>query len=617
MFINRWVIPIIFDVLACFVTLWFSYYLRMAIFYQTMYPQYQIELYPLMFSTLILIPLLIFFSTYQSFIRYSGLGTFIQLGKALFIYSIIFSLIFTFFGVANIPRSIGLMQPFFLSFTIFISRAFIRYFINNFINIDSKLSKQNLLIYGAGFSGIQLANLVEKNPKMHLIGFLDDNKDLWGSRIDNKKVYCPDDINKLIKIKKIDNIFIAISSLDQRRRSYILSKLQKYLIPVKTLPNINNLIDGKINLSSFKTPDLNDLLGRDTVKDNYSYPNRRITEKVVLITGGGGSIGSEIFRQVIQLKPKKIIVIELNEYSLYKIKQDTENYINNLKHYPQFIFILGSIENKAMVKNIFLDFNPDIVFHAAAYKHVNIVEENPIIGLYNNVFGTLNLAKIAIKYNTPNFILISTDKAVRPTNIMGATKKLAEMILLSLSKKSKITKFSIVRFGNVLGSSGSVIPKFNTQINNGGPITLTHPNIKRFFMTISEAVQLVIETANLANGGEVFILKMGKLIKIKVLAEKLINLSGKTLKDKNNPNGDIEIKITGLLPGEKLYEEILTINNAKKTTHPKILKATEKPLNWDIINQKLKELKTLMKKSDITGIKEMLVNLDIGYNSKK
>jgi FlaA1/EpsC-like NDP-sugar epimerase len=222
-----------------------------------------------------------------------------------------------------------------------------------------------------------------------------------------------------------------------------------------------------------------------------------------------------------------------------------------------------------------------------------------------------------MKYNTLNFILISTDKAVRPTNIMGATKKLAEIILLSLSKKSKITKFSIVRFGNVLGSSGSVIPKFNAQINNGGPITLTHPNIKRFFMTISEAVQLVIETANLTNGGEVFILKMGKLIKIKILAEKLINLSGKTLKDKNNPNGDIEIKITGLLQGEKLYEEILTINNAKKTTHPKILKATEKSLNWDIVNQKLKELKTLMKKSDITGIKEMLVNLDIGYNSKK
>ena len=616
MIINRWIIPIIFDVFVCLLTIWFAYYLRMGIFYQLNVILVQIQILPIIVSIIILIPLLAVFSVYNS-IKYSGLDSFIQLGKALFIYSIIFSTVFAFVGINDVPRTIGIIQPIFLSLIIFLSRGTVRYIINQIEQNSSKLLKQNLLIYGAGSAGRQLADLIYKIPNMSVVGFLDDNPNLWGHRINNKKIFNPLDLSKLTKKSKVDKIFIAIPSIKKGQHSNILSKLQKYLIPVKILPNINNIIDGQINLSNFKTPDFNDLLGRDVIKDHYSFPSKSVTGKTVLISGGGGSIGSEICRQTFQLLPKTIIILELHEYSLYKIKQELENFTKIIKIPPKLICFLGSIEDEFMVKNIISSLKPDIIFHAAAYKHLSIVENNPFSGIQNNVFGTLTIAKAAIKYNVSHFILISTDKAVRSTNIMGATKRLAEMALLALNKNSKVTKFSIVRFGNVLGSSGSVIPKFYQQILDGGPITLTHKNVKRFFMTISEAVQLVIETANLSKGGEIFILDMGKLIKIRDLAEKLINLSGKTLKDKNNPTGGIEIKITGLLPGEKLFEEVLITNNARKTSHPKILKATEKPLDWEVIDKELKKVKALMIKSNINSIKDLLVKINTGYQKQK
>ena len=545
--------------------------------------------------------------------RYSGLETFFQLGKALLIYSITFSFIFTFIGVDEVPRTIGIIQPILLSLLIFISRALVRHILNKIERISAKQTKQNMLIYGAGSAGRQLGEIINNNPNMTLLGFLDDNKNLHGKFINNKKIYKQEDLSRLNNKLKVDCIYIAIPSLDKNKHSKILSYLQKFLIPVKTLPNINQLINSKIHLSNFKAPHFNDLLGRDIVNNNFTIPNKTITGKVVLISGGGGSIGSEICRQTYQIKPRQIIILELNEYSLYKIKQELESLKENKKNSTEILSFLGSIDDKLIVENIISEFKPDIIFHAAAYKHVNLVEDNPISGLKNNLFGTLNIAKLAIKYNVAHFILISTDKAVRSTNIMGATKRLAEMTLLALDKNTIKTKFSIVRFGNVLGSSGSVIPKFYKQILDGGPITLTHPNVKRFFMTIGEAVQLVIETASLSKGGEIFILDMGELVKIKDLAEKLINLSGKTIKNKDNPMGDIEIKITGLLPGEKLYEEVLIKDNAKKTSNPKILKATEKPHDWPKLEKKLDKIKTFMLKSDIDNIKNLLIDLKTDY----
>jgi FlaA1/EpsC-like NDP-sugar epimerase len=609
MSLKKWITTIIFDSFLCLGTVWFSYYLRVGVFYHI----YDIEIIPIIASIIILLSSFTIFSIYYSFIRYSGLDTFLQLGKALLIYSIIFSIIFTFIGIEGVPRTLGIIQPIFLSLLIFISRALVRYILSTIEQISNKHVKQNLLIYGAGTAGRQIGDIINRNPNMNLLGFIDDNKNLQGNRINNKKIYSISELLQIKKKKKIDYIFISIPSLNKNKHSKILANLQKFLIPVKTLPNINQLIDGKINLSNFKTPHFNDLLGRDIIVNNHTIPNKTITGKIVLISGGGGSIGSEICRQIYQLEPDKILILELNEYALYKIKQELEIFNKNKKKFPQILCFLGSVDDNFVVENIMLDFKPNIIFHAAAYKHVNLVEDNPISGLQNNLFGTITLAKSAIKHKVSHFILVSTDKAVRSTNIMGASKRLAEMSLLALNKKTKNTKFSIVRFGNVLGSSGSVIPKFYQQILEGGPITLTHPDVKRFFMTIGEAVQLVIETAKISKGGEIFILDMGKLVKIKDLAERLINLSGKTIKNIDNPMGDIEIKITGLLPGEKLYEEVLIKNNAKKTSNPKILKATESSLDWIKLSKQISLIKTYMLKSNISNIKKLLLKLDTGY----
>ena len=597
---------IFFDLTICFFSLWIAFFLRLDKFYYFN----EIPIYPLLISLVLLTIIIFSFQIHKSINRHSGLEAFIELSKALIVYSVIFSSIFTLNTFDGVPRTIGIIQPILMSFAILSSRATIRY-IFLIISVSNQNEKftTNCLIYGAGNTGIQLSKIIKDDKTLNFIGFLDDNNKLINTKINNKYVFSPSKLEK-IKLKyKIELVLLAIPSLNIISKTKILSKLQNLNINLRTLPNLNEITSGKIDLSNLRNLNINDLLGRDPVGTKSINKPKNILNKNVLITGGGGSIGSELCRQIIQLSPKSITILEINEYFLYNLVQEIkEKFRNtNVRVIPKLVSIL----DYNILENIFKTTKPNIIFHAAAYKHVNIVEENPMVGIKNNVFGTLNLAELALKYNVSNFVLISTDKAVRPTNIMGASKRLSELIIQAFQTRTKSSIFSMVRFGNVLGSSGSVVPKFLKQIQSGGPITITDKRVTRFFMTIHEAVNLVIKSSIIAKGGEVFVLDMGDPIKIIDLAKKMTLLSGKTIKNKDNKRGDIEIKIIGLQAGEKLYEELLIGKNPVQTEEKKILMAQENYLKWKELKQYLNQLKKSLHQSDMKNIKKIFVKTDI------
>ena len=607
--VHKRYIIIIFDLSLCITTLWLSFFLRLDIFYRLS----EIPLIPLLTSTMTLFLLILFFGIHKSINRFSGLDTFIQLSKALMIYCIVFFAIFTLNSFEGVPRTIGIIQPILLSFGILSSRALIRYFFIKLIINKRKINvTETCLVYGAGAAGRQLVKIIGESNKIKCVGFLDDNIALKGVSINNLTVYNPSDLKFLRDKYKVNLVFLAIPSLNIHQKVKILSYIQKLDIKIRTLPNFDELTSGNLNTTNISSLDINGLLGRSPVDLTYLSSNTNIKNKKVIVTGGGGSIGSELCRQISQLLPKILIIIEFNEFSLYSIQQEIENY--ELKKKLKIIPILISVLDKNNLERIFKKYKPDTVFHAAAYKHVKIVEENPITGIYNNVFGTLNITELSIKYQVSNFLLISTDKAVRPSNIMGVSKRLSELIVQAREKNTN-TKFSIVRFGNVLGSSGSVVPKFYNQIKLGGPVTLTHPKVTRFFMTINEAVSLVIKSSMIAKGGEVFVLNMGDPVRIVDLAKKMIELSGKTVKDKENTNGDIEIKIIGLGKGEKLYEELLIGENPVKTEQEKILIAQESFIIWNKLSKYLMRLEKALNENNIDLVKKLFVSIDTSYKN--
>jgi FlaA1/EpsC-like NDP-sugar epimerase len=599
---------ILIDVIICNTSIFIAMYLRLDFFY----PLLDISHFFLISSSLLLIFILFMFDIYKTLNRYSGWEAFIQLGKALLIYDILMFSVCTLFGIENVPRAIGVIQPIILTLMILSSRIAIRIFLGDKFKTSPNY-KENVLIYGAGVAGRQLAQIILYSKKMTLLGFLEDNKKLIGSRINNQIIY---DAKKLTNIKKklnINTIFLAIPSLSNNQKSIILQNIQKNKIGIKTLPTLSELENKNISFDDLRPLNIEELLGRKPVDTSFKKKNNYINNNIVLVTGAGGSIGSELCQQVIIQNPTKLIILDSSEYNLYKIQQElNERFKTNVIIVP----ILCSVINKNAIENLFANHRPNIIYHAAAYKHVPLVQSNPIEGLKNNVFGTKIIADLCLKYEVKKFVLISSDKAVRPTNIMGASKRLAELYLQSLNTNSKKTIFTMVRFGNVLGSSGSVIPKFHNQILTGAPLTLTHEKVTRFFMTAKEAIHLIIEAGYLAKGGEVFVLKMGKSIKIIDLAKKMIFLSGKTLKDKNNPKGDIEIIITGLRPGEKLYEEVLVDNNPMPTPNKKIFKATEKFFSSTIIDKNFNTLETNMRNNKIKEIDLILKNLIPGYKNE-
>jgi len=469
---------------------------------------------------------------------------------------------------------------------------------------SESLKKKNVLVYGAGEAGKQLVNSLQNNTEFKVIGFLDDNKRLYKKVLLGKKIYPSSDLKKLITSKGDILVFLAIPSIDRSKRNEIINKLNRFKLTVKTLPSISQIIDGRVTISDIKDLNIDDLLNREQVEPDISLLNKDINKKIVLVTGAGGSIGSELCRQIIKLKPKKLLLFELNEFALYKIYEELIAYDKDQK----IISLLADCQNQSKLELIFDTFKVDTVYHTAAYKHVPLVEENICAGVNNNVFSTLSVAKASVKKKVSSFVLISSDKAVRPTNIMGASKRLAELCVLGIYRNYKkiSTNFSIVRFGNVLESSGSVIPKFKKQIIEGGPVTLTHKNVTRYFMTVTEASQLVIQAGAMGKNAEVFVLNMGDRIRILDLIEKMIKLLGFTIKNNKNPRGDIKIKIIGLRPGEKLYEELLIGNNPQKTNHVKIQKINDPFIPFDKLDKNLRKLKVLIDQNKADKVKKLL-----------
>ena len=509
------------------------------------------------------------------------------------------------------PRTIGIIQPILLLIFVCGSRVVARFWLSQYHQRNVKNSKyQRILIYGAGEAGQQLARAISGNIEMKILGFLDDDNRLHGQVLDGKTIYNPNNLQQLSEKLKVNDVLFAMPSVKRERRNEILKQLQEAQLSVRTLPSVSDLAQGKFTVSDLRELDIDDLLGREIVSPQKKFLEKNIKDKVVMVTGAGGSIGSELCRQVSRLQPNTLLLIEQNEFALYIIHEELEQSFDDIKIIP----LLASVQDKNRMNEILSTWRPHILYHAAAYKHVPLVEHNLSEGIKNNVFGTLVTAQAAIANEIQNFVLISTDKAVRPTNLMGASKRLSEMILQSLAAKSSVTRLSMVRFGNVLGSSGSVVPKFRQQIKDGGPITITHPDITRFFMTIPEASQLVIQAGVMARGGDVFVLDMGKPVKIMELAERMIELSGLSVKNEQNPHGDIEIEITKLRPGEKLFEELLIGNKPVLTSHPQIMKAHEKFPDWNILEKEIKTLTFALQSNDVRILRELMERLVVEYD---
>ncbi len=508
----------------------------------------------------------------------------------------------------DIPRTVPILYFILLAFFTICSRFFFRIFVN-----VEKHTKKAVIIYGAGESGRQLLTAVNQMKDYFVAAFVDDDRKLQKLTLYGIRVFSPNELKNLIQQYDVQQILLAIPSAPIGRRKEIINTLTGFPCEVLSIPGMEDIVTGKAKLTTLSKVSIDDLLGREPVKPVKELLSANIKNKVVMVTGAGGSIGSELCRQIIYQQPKMLVLFELNEFSLYAIEGELRHTINQHNLNVNLFPIMGTIQNQEYLSKIMSAFNVNTVYHAAAYKHVPLVEYNVVEGVRNNVLGTLNCALAAIKNKVETFVLISTDKAVRPTNTMGTTKRIAELILQALAHTQSDTRFCMVRFGNVLGSSGSVVPLFRKQIEQGGPITLTHPEITRYFMTIPEASQLVIQAGAMGKGGDVFVLDMGESVKIIDLARRMIQLSGLKEKSLEQPDGDIEIKITGLRPGEKLYEELLIGDNVQKTTHPRIMTATEVMLDWEELKPLLDELVYYCDIYSVEEIRDILLRLPTAF----
>lgn len=604
-------IVITLDALLCVIATWLSFYLRLGEWVPFLDSTIWKPQIAALCSLFLALPLFFITGFYRSIFRYSGMLAAITIAKSTLIYGTIYAGFFTVIGFIGIPRTIGLIQPIVLLMLVLASRGAARYCLGGmYLDYLSKAIITKVMIYGAGMEGRQLADALSNSREMRVVGFLDDDASMHGQMLNGKPVYKSSDLELLKKSLGVKVVLLAIPKTSKKKRNEIIKQITQAKVTVRTLPSVNELVQGRFQNAGLRDLDIGDLVGRDPIPPDESLLKTKISNKVVLVTGAGGSIGSELCKYILNLKPRILLLVDLNEYALYAIDNALKEGQENT---TEIIPLLAHIQDSARMSEIMEAWKPDTLYHAAAYKHVPLVEHNPVEGISNNVFGTLVLAELAIRYEVSDFVLISTDKAVRPTNIMGATKRLSEMILQSLAAINQSTKFSMVRFGNVLGSSGSVVPRFRAQIQHGGPITLTHRDITRYFMTIPEAAQLVIQAAAMAQGGEVFVLDMGEPVRILDLAKSMVELSGHTLKTTDNPIGDIGIEITGLRPGEKLYEELLIGDNPQKTDHPRIMKANETFLEWGALSIQLEKLRYTVEHKNVEGAIETLKNIVTNY----
>lgn len=596
------------DLGLCVLTVWLAYYLRLGEFVALS----GTALWAVGTSVGIALPIFVVSGLYRAIFRYSGWPALLAVARAVGIYGLLYASVFTAIGVAGVPRTVGIIQPILLLLFVGASRALARVWLGDqYLSILKQASRPKVLIYGAGRTGRQLAAAMANSFEMKVAGFLDDDDRLHGHVLNGLPVYNPEELSSIALTLHISDVLLAMPSIGRKCRNEILGRIGSARVSVRTLPSVIDLAQGKVSVSDLRELDIDDLLGREPVTPNHILLAKNTAAKVVLVTGAGGSIGSELCRQILAVRPAKLLLIEQSEFALYAIHQELEEKLSDGS--VVLVPLLASVQDEDRMREIMSTWHPDTVYHAAAYKHVPLVEHNPAEGIKNNVFGTLCTAQAAAEHGVSDFVLISTDKAVRPTNIMGASKRLAEMALQALAVTTPKTKFTMVRFGNVLGSSGSVVPKFRQQIRDGGPITLTHPEITRYFMTIPEAAQLVIQAGAMAKGGDVFVLDMGQSVRIIDLARRMVELSGLTVRDEENPDGDIEIEITGLRPGEKLYEELLIGDNPKPTSHPRIMKAHEDFIPWGEFETKLNALEVALNVNDIGVIRRMMQQLVSGY----
>lgn len=602
------IVVLLVDISLCVLTVWLAYYLRLGEFVALSGP----SLWAAIAAVLIALPIFVVTGLYRAIFRYAGWPALLTVTKAITVYCVIYAAVFTAIGIQGVPRTIGLIQPILLLLLVGASRALARFWLGGLYQCQlTQAALPKALIYGAGNAGRQLAIAMANSNEMRMVGFLDDDDRLHGHVLNGLPIYRPDDLSSLVESRSISTVLLALPATNRKRRNEILARMLDANVAVRTLPSVTDLAQGKVSTSDLRELDIDDLLGREPVTPNHILLGKNVVGKVVLVTGAGGSIGSELCRQIMSVGPAALLLVEQSEFALYGVHQELEGrYADAL---VRLVPLLASVRDEERMREIMSTWKPDTVYHAAAYKHVPLVEHNPAEGIKNNVLGTLTTAKAATEQGVADFVLISTDKAVRPTNIMGASKRLAEMVLQAMAVTSPKTKFAMVRFGNVLGSSGSVVPKFRQQIRDGGPITLTHPDITRYFMTIPEAAQLVIQAGAMAKGGDVFVLDMGQALKIMDLAVRMIELSGLTFRNDDNPDGDIEIEITGLRPGEKLYEELLIGDNPKPTSHPRIMKAHEDFIPWADLEGKLNALEMALNVNDVSVIRLMMQQLVSGY----
>lgn len=603
-------LALVVDISLCIVTIWLAFCLRL----NDWVALSGIQLITIPVSLAIAIPIFITMGLYRAIFRFIGWSAFVTLIKAVTIYGLAFMAIFTAISFDNIPRTVGIIQPLLLLIAIGLSRFAARYFLYDaYHRILRTSGRKNIMIYGAGHEGRQFGGALGHSSDFKVVGYIDDDRTLHGSLIGGIRVFNPDDILRICSLYNVRTVLLALPDINRARRNEIIEQLRTAQVSVRTMSTLDQVTMGSDIYAKMRELDVEDLLGRDIVPPVQNLIERDVRSKVVLVTGAAGSIGSELCRTLIRLGPAKLVLFDQNEYGVYDLEAELlRSKISEVEIVP----VIGDVCDEARVRNLVVKFRPHVIYHAAAYKHVPLVEQNPGEGIKTNVFGTMTVAKAAVDAGVSRFVLVSTDKAVRPTNVMGASKRVAELCLQALNQMSTSTVFTMVRFGNVLGSSGSVVPLFRKQVAEGGPVTLTHTEVTRFFMTIPEACQLVIQAGAMGTGGDVFILDMGEPVKIINLARRVIELCGMAVKDVQNPHGDIEIVTTGLRPGEKLYEEVLIGNNPTSTSHPKILCAHESFISLDKVEDALLEFKQLIAVDDEQGIRRLLEELVEGFSAK-
>jgi FlaA1/EpsC-like NDP-sugar epimerase len=580
-------------------------------------------------APILAIPIFVRMGLYRAIFRYTGSAAMVATTQAVMMYGALLFVLLLWLRLPNVPRSLGVLQPLLFLLLVGVSRAVARFWLADRGFIKGAGPSGRLLIYGADGPGVQMAEAIMRTGQFRLLGFVDDDPVKVGRSINGAPVIAADHIPEFVRSRRVTDILLALPGVNRQRRNEIIERLRLLPVHVRTVPSVAEIANGHVSVQDLRELDIEDLLGRDPVAPDPKLLARNLSGKVVAVTGAGGSIGSELCRQIVTELPNTLLLIDHSEFALYAVHQELEGVCRERSLAIRLVPLLASVTDYPRISKIFQAFAPATVYHAAAYKHVPMVEHNATQGIVNNVFGTVNLARAALEVRVANFVLVSTDKAVRPTNIMGATKRMAELVLQALAESSSLrfdsgrlttvvpnrTCFSIVRFGNVLDSSGSVVPLFRQQLAKGGPLTVTDRRVTRYFMTISEAAQLVLQAGAMANGGDVFVLDMGMPVRIMDLARRMIELSGLRLRDESDPTGDIEIVITGLRSGEKLYEELLIGNNPEATSHPRIMKAHEDTVPWTDLAESLDVLEKACVANDVGRIHAVLCQRVSGFSS--